>query len=582
MDDIESPQQYNENQFEEYPKNGTSSNRQIESELRKKLKHDEERLRLYAQKDFVTVSRVADMEIELEELKHQNLILKEEKVKFDVYGKYWELEKVKADYEGLKRQYNTQLKTKDNKIEEIEREKRAFILEKKEMLRSKEELLTRLSKLAGSKLTQNNPGITDLSDSNRESKLAEQLNELYDTEWTDAFEELTESGLSDNEAIFVILDIFKTAYGFCCNIAEKYKTWIFKSPSHLPVLEVIQQRVPDIEVNPEIEISDEIKYQLEDIRKTVSPLFCESVQKIFLCILGDTLPRSITFAKGGSIDSDIKDDTDAPFSEELLSKKDRKEDKEDKGRDDVIYTINEKQQYIAENDVEKHRQNDTGEANVNQDNIEAVGKCDDKETDKTQKGKEEADDQISDAEVDDLQNILETDQTQMDNTDKLDKTKIKENIKVKKDKIHNLVVLGSNTDSNAETKNCKNGKESMVNENPSGNDEKDEDIDVITMATNRLENNCLNENEKFKENFDIKSYRKTCDFASKCARLCWLMRIKNPPLQLVWDCTRGSEFNFDLFKPYMQSGKKIDFVVWPALLLYENGPLLSKGVAQPL
>ncbi|KAJ8297684.1 hypothetical protein KUTeg_024215 [Tegillarca granosa] len=474
MDDIESPQQYNENQFEEYPKNG----------------------------------RVADMEIELEELKHQNLILKEEKVKFDVYGKYWELEKVKADYEGLKkhcillkRQYNTQLKTKDNKIEEIEREKRAFILEKKEMLRSKEELLTRLSKLAGSKLTQNNPGITDLK-------------------WTDAFEELTESGLSDNEAIFVILDIFKTAYGFCCNIAEKYKTWIFKSPSHLPVLEVIQQRVPDIEVNPEIEISDEIKYQLEDIRKTVSPLFCESVQK--------------------------------------------------------------KQQYIAENDVEKHRQNDTGEANVNQDNIEAVGKCDDKETDKTQKGKEEADDQISDAELDDLQNILETDQTQMDNTDKLDKTKIKENIKVKKDKIHNLVVLGSNTDSNAETKKCKNGKESMVNENPSGNDEKDKDIDVITMATNRLENNCLNENEKFKENFDIKSYRKTCDFASKCARLCWLMRIKNPPLQLVWDCTRGSEFNFDLFKPYMQSGKKIDFVVWPALLLYENGPLLSKGVAQPL
>ncbi|KAJ8297682.1 hypothetical protein KUTeg_024213 [Tegillarca granosa] len=107
----------------------------------------------------------------------------------------------------------------------------------------------RLSKLAGSKLTQNNPGITDLSDSNRESKLAEQLSELYDTEWTDAFKELTESGLSDNEAIFVILDILKSAYSFCCNIAEKYETGLFKSPSHLPVLEVIQHRVPDIQMH---------------------------------------------------------------------------------------------------------------------------------------------------------------------------------------------------------------------------------------------------------------------------------------------------------------------------------------------
>ena len=54
-------------------------------------------------------------------------------------------------------------------------------------------VLYRLSAVAGTKLKYNNPGITDLSDDNRPNKLAEKFSELYDNEWTAAFEVIIDS-----------------------------------------------------------------------------------------------------------------------------------------------------------------------------------------------------------------------------------------------------------------------------------------------------------------------------------------------------------------------------------------------------
>jgi len=69
------------------------------------------------------------------------------------------------------------------------------------------DVIFRLSKLASSKLRDNNPNITDLSDPNRPTKLAEQMAELYDNEWTDTFEEIQESeGISDEKVIQKLLE----------------------------------------------------------------------------------------------------------------------------------------------------------------------------------------------------------------------------------------------------------------------------------------------------------------------------------------------------------------------------------------
>lgn len=70
-------------------------------------------------------------------------------------------------------------------------------------------LYLRLSRIAGAKLTNNNPHIADLSDDNRPTKLAEKFGQLYDDAWTDSMEELTgvETRLDDRAAISILLRI---------------------------------------------------------------------------------------------------------------------------------------------------------------------------------------------------------------------------------------------------------------------------------------------------------------------------------------------------------------------------------------
>jgi hypothetical protein len=71
-------------------------------------------------------------------------------------------------------------------------------------------LFQRFSEVAGAKLTDDNPNITDLSDPNRPIKIGEQFSELYDNAWTDAFEKLTgESKLSERDSIHILLDILQ-------------------------------------------------------------------------------------------------------------------------------------------------------------------------------------------------------------------------------------------------------------------------------------------------------------------------------------------------------------------------------------
>ncbi|XP_021356604.1 uncharacterized protein LOC110452421 isoform X2 [Mizuhopecten yessoensis] len=67
----------------------------------------------------------------------------------------------------------------------------------------KEGLLTRMSKMAGDKLTHNNPAITDLSDPNRPQKLAEKYGELYDNEWTDAIDKMNPKKVEKQERVCI-------------------------------------------------------------------------------------------------------------------------------------------------------------------------------------------------------------------------------------------------------------------------------------------------------------------------------------------------------------------------------------------
>ncbi|KAJ8297681.1 hypothetical protein KUTeg_024212 [Tegillarca granosa] len=84
----------------------------------------------------------------------------------------------------------------ERKVKEIDELQKANIY----LAKTKDDLLTRLSKFAGAKLTHGNADITDLSDENRPVKIAEKFSELYDNEWTDALEEIMTKNISEKTA----------------------------------------------------------------------------------------------------------------------------------------------------------------------------------------------------------------------------------------------------------------------------------------------------------------------------------------------------------------------------------------------
>ncbi|KAK3607091.1 hypothetical protein CHS0354_026299 [Potamilus streckersoni] len=78
------------------------------------------------------------------------------------------------------------------------------------------ELLRRLSEISAMKLTQGNPNIMDLSSLSRPDKLAEQFSELYDNQWTDCYQTLTETlNKTETESIQLLLHIVHTVYTIC-------------------------------------------------------------------------------------------------------------------------------------------------------------------------------------------------------------------------------------------------------------------------------------------------------------------------------------------------------------------------------
>lgn len=70
-------------------------------------------------------------------------------------------------------------------------------------------------------------------------------------------------------------------------------------------------------------------------------------------------------------------------------------------------------------------------------------------------------------------------------------------------------------------------------------------------------------------------------FVEKCVKFCWLSCIQDPPLVLLY-CKNGDKFDDKLFREYQRTGKLVDFMVWPALLLHDKGPVLARGVVEPI
>lgn len=85
--------------------------------------------------------------------------------------------------------------------------------------------------------------------------------------------------------------------------------------------------------------------------------------------------------------------------------------------------------------------------------------------------------------------------------------------------------------------------------------------------------------KKFCNKYGLKQYDAVEEYAIACIKITWLLCTEDPPVHLVKG-KEGDDFDKHLYTDVTRKGQKIDYVVWPALKHYENGPVLSQGAAQ--
>lgn len=81
-------------------------------------------------------------------------------------------------------------------------------------------------------------------------------------------------------------------------------------------------------------------------------------------------------------------------------------------------------------------------------------------------------------------------------------------------------------------------------------------------------------------NIQARDITEVTPFVQKCIGVCWEMVTQEPPMYLLFKLRHNQIIEKDKFDIYNGDGNKVDFLVWPALLRDENGPLLQKGVVQ--
>ncbi|CAC5424417.1 unnamed protein product [Mytilus coruscus] len=133
--------------------------------------------------------------ITLKDLEIHNLMIDNKNIQSRFSAYVDPIQRQLQEKQEIEKRQITLLKEKDKQIAGLQKEKDKITSLQKEknekiaaMRKEKEELQTRLSSIAGDKLTKGNPAITDLGDPNRPMKISEKYGELYDNEWTDAME----------------------------------------------------------------------------------------------------------------------------------------------------------------------------------------------------------------------------------------------------------------------------------------------------------------------------------------------------------------------------------------------------------
>lgn len=191
---------------------------------------------------------------------------------------YWSIERNRLD-----------LKQKQEEIEKLR-------------LQLKEER-SRLSKVAGDKLSADNPDLADLSDPHRPTRLVECFKQLYDDEWTHAFEDLERTRMSERNVIEMLAKILKTAETFCEEAAnQQMQNMIFQNQLVVDELtrpKFRKEKYPDpVMSSTKYELNNHeeeiVRVHVKQLRKALARTSVRGLTQIFAnCYLSKLIDSSI-------------------------------------------------------------------------------------------------------------------------------------------------------------------------------------------------------------------------------------------------------------------------------------------------
>ncbi|XP_062613486.1 uncharacterized protein LOC134275231 isoform X1 [Saccostrea cucullata] len=150
-----------------------------------------------------------------------------------------------------------------------------------------EELSTRLTRFASQQLTEGDPNIADLSDVHRPTRLGEMYSQLFDDEWSEAFEALKPTTKEDEDEIYpntltMLQKIVKVVFSFC---KEKSQEQLQKLENHIKG--ALQQDTAKMQHSTKKEKSKSPLHQVveryaKQIRKAASKETAKLMAQVFI------------------------------------------------------------------------------------------------------------------------------------------------------------------------------------------------------------------------------------------------------------------------------------------------------------
>ncbi|CAC5416655.1 unnamed protein product [Mytilus coruscus] len=109
---------------------------------------------------------------------------------------------------------------------------------------------------------------------------------------------------------------------------------------------------------------------------------------------------------------------------------------------------------------------------------------------------------------------------------------------------------------------------------------KSEDFAKFLFQNQVLCKNTVADWDYINKNESIMQILLESSFFEKCVYLCWSMVIQDPVMYLDDGPIPLTPIDKNTYKEFVKSGDSVAYLVWPALFLHKDGPLLYKGVVQ--